>query len=190
MGREFRFKLIVQNPYVFILCLLGGVNEGVFNFGYIFGKETLRDMPPQYYQYVVSIGGMIGPILFGALADKKGIFFMTIFLSAILILANFSFVAFVLTHVQHPIFYYVTAFVESAMAMSLVTLGVALVGERLKLKGIFRAFTLSNLFFGLGIIIASRIVQLTTPSFLAFKFCTGSINVILVGLLIYYYVQD
>jgi len=182
--------LIVQNPSIFIFCGLGGINEGMYSYVYIFAEEALASMPPQYYQYICAISGIIGPVVLGMIADKKGFFSVAIFSAISLMICKFIYVVLMFSQITSPMAYYTTVFFESAFATSVVALSITLIGDRLNNQGIFRSFTLSNIFFGVGMLITARLEGWTSPSLWKMKLTMGCVNGVLIAVILYFYRQE
>lgn len=181
--------LLTQHPYIFIACFLGGLNTAIFGYTFLLAKEVLPQMSTQDYQYMLYLGGIIGPIVVGRLADKKGIFRMLIFFACWLVV-NKLLQALCITISSKPAAYYITAFMESGLAVSVSTLGLALIGERLKTQGIFRAFAVSNVFFYVGNLAASRIYKYFVDSFFLTNLSMGLVNIFFILLLWKFYHKE
>ena len=114
----------------------------------------------QSYLFAACIGSILLPLVLGPIADKKGIFSVSITLCYLLILINGIYAGLYATNITQPFFYYTIVFIETGLSLSLSSLTIALIGEHLRSKGIFRSFALSNLIFGIGTIINTRLLNL------------------------------
>lgn len=184
------WALIKLHPYIFIVCFFGGFSEGIFDYTFLLSKEVLPDFSPRAYQYTLYLGGILGPILIGRLADKKGIFFMTVVTGFLVTLCKFVSSLLCLIHTPVLNAYYVVAFIEGGLAASIWMLSVAIVGERLRNKGIFRAFAISNVAFGIGSTVAGSVYTLFADSFLKTKLGIGCIDLMIMGLIWHYHKND
>lgn len=157
--------LLTKHTYIFIAFLFGGLNTSIFSYTYLVAKEVLPHFAAQNYQYVLYIGAIIGPIVIGRVADRKGIFFITIVSACLLVMCKLVEACFFELSVNTPIIYYVLAFIGAGLAVGASTLALSLVGERLLTQGIFRAFAISNLFFDVGCLMAGRIYEYFAGTF-------------------------
>jgi hypothetical protein len=179
--------LFKEYHYIFIASLLCGFNTAIFSYTFLLAKEVLPNTLPQYYQYCIYSGSIIIPMFMGRLGDKKGIFFMLILVGFVLALVKFINAGLFLMHSPSSIAYYVLATIEGGLAVSIWTLSLSLIGERLRNYGIFRSFALSNFIFGIGILIASRAYEYFVGSFWQTKLTMGIIDMIAILVLLYFY---
>ncbi len=180
-------SLFTEYPYIFILALFSGLNTGIFSYTYILAKEALPTLPAQYYQSCIYAGSIFGPMIVGRIADKKGIFLTIVWVGALMVPVKILSASFFLMQLSSSVIYYIPAGLEGALAVSLWTLSLSLVGERLRIYGIFRAFALSNLTFSIGMLMASRFYEFFIASFFQTKLMMGFADLFIIGLLIYFY---
>lgn len=184
------WDLISKNSHVFFACFIAGVNVGMFNFSYILAHAVLPHIDPKYYQYDLYIGSIIGPIIIGIVADKKGIFSLIILSSITLIVCAFMSFMFFEIHLQMPYIYYAIAFLEGALGAGLATLSISLVGARLRFQGVFRAFALANIFYGAGIALSGRVEESFFYSFGIYKLVIGIVSSIFLAMLCYFLYRE
>jgi hypothetical protein len=183
-------KLLRKYPYIFLACLFGGINTAIFNYTLFLIKANAPQLHAQNYQYSIYLGSIIGPIIIGRLADKKGIFSTLMYLSVLLILLRST----ILTSFELKFFafagFYIGSFFLGALTASVWTLTVSLVGERLRSQGIFRAFAISNIFFQIGFIIASRVYQHFDSPFHIVKLSLLFVDIVLVAIIRHFYKKE
>lgn len=155
-------KLICTYPYIFVICFFSGLNGGIFYYTYFLATQALPTEPATIYQYVIFIGSFFGPVLIGFLADRFGIFFMLMLSGIFLTLIELFIVGIAFAHVQIPIVYYITAFIEAALAATLWPLSASLIGEQLRNQRIFCSFAISNMVFIIGNILCGYIFDVFT----------------------------
>lgn len=184
--------LFTKHPYIFIACLFGGINESIFSYTFILGKEALPHFSPQYYQCALYAGSIIGPILMGRLADKRGIFLICLIsgISLTVIKMLTAFFSLPFNAIFQPYPHYILAFIEGGLSASIWVLSVAFVGERLRTRGIFRAFAMSNIFFGLGCLIGGRFYEYFSFSFMQTELSIGMLNIILMILFWFFFKHE
>ncbi len=153
-------------PYIFVSCVLSGLNGGIFYYTYMLALKAMPNQQPSTYQYVIYIGSVVGPIIIGYLADRLGIFLMILISSILLTLLALIGAGLSFASVHVPLAYYITAFIEAALATSLWVMSAGLIGERLLSQGIFRSFAISNVLFICGNILCGYIFEV----FLSFEY--------------------
>jgi hypothetical protein len=183
-------ELLKEHPYIFIAFFFGGLNIALFDYTYLLAKEAMPHRTAEIYQYALYAGSILGPIVIGRIADKKGIFF-TFVMTAILVVANkFAQAFYFKISINFFELYYFSAFAGSALAATVATLSLALMGERLCHQGIFRAFVLTGIFFDVANLVAGRIYEWFADSFFLTNMSMGSIDLFLLLFLWKFYRKD
>ncbi len=183
-------QLLKQYPFIFIACLFGGINTSIFNYTLFLIKSNAPHVAVQNYQYSIYLGSIIGPIILGRIADKKGIFNTLIYSSIMLIIIRSFIMGFLELHITSFHGCYVLTFFVGCLTATIWTLIVSLVGERLRNQGIFRSFAISNIIFQIGFIIASNIFRYYNSPFHITKFLLLFIDIVLVSIMWNFYKKD
>lgn len=186
---ETSLRLVVKYPYIFIICFISGLDQGLFNYSYFLGQEILPAATISSFQYIIYISSIISPILIGRLADKYGIFLMI--LSASILLTGCKWVnsAMAFMQVTTPIYYLVITGLEAGLTSCLWMLSASLIGERLRTKGIFRSFALSNIAFASGLFFCGIVYNYFSGHFAWTKFWMGIVNAVLIATFSWLYVK-
>lgn len=179
--------LLTQYPYVFIAFFAGGLNESLFDYTFVLGKEVLPHNAAQTYQYILYTAAIFVPIIIGPIADKKGIFLTLIASLFILVFNKFLQAFYFQTAFKGLLPYYISGFVGSGLSVNISTLSVALVGERLRNQGIFRAFAVIGIVFDIGQLTGGHIYEYFSNSFFLTNISMGIINFLLFLFLWKYY---
>lgn len=182
-------KLLKEYPYIFIACLFGGVNMAIFNYVFFLIKTFDPTLPAKHFQFFVYIGSIIGPIIIGRIGDKKGIFFTMLCAGLLLIIVKSIILAFIGAHYM---FFgiHIFSLLLGGLSSSIWALTVAIVGERLRSQGIFRAFAISNIIFEIGFITASRVYEHFGDSFHPIRLLIVFIDSILLIILYSFYKKE
>lgn len=183
-------KLLKQYPYIFIACLFAGINTSVFNYTLFLIKDLAPQVSAQNYQYSIYLGSIIGPIIIGRIADKKGVFSTLLYTSLFLAIIRSALFAFL--EFRRFDFHgcYILSTCVGGLTASVWTLSVSLIGERLRSQGIFRAFAISNIIFQVGFIIASRVYEHFNSPFHPVKCLLILIDFILIAMLWRFYKRE
>lgn len=186
---ESSWQLFVKYPYIFIICFISGLNQGLFNYSYFLGQEILPSTSISTYQYIIYISSIISPILIGRIADKYGIFFITLTISILLTCCKWISSGMAFMHVTLPIYYLIITGIEAGLTSCLWMLSASLIGERLRTKGIFRSFALSNIAFASGLFSCGLVYNYFSDSFAWTKFCMSVFNALLIGAFSFLYIK-
>ncbi len=182
---ESLYTVIKKYPYVFLCCFLGGFNETIFYYTYILGGEALPNLPITTYQYIFCFGGIVVPMITGFIADRFGMFRMLIATILILVICKLFDAILAFSGITLAIPYYITAFIEAGLSSS--SLSLALLGESLAAKGVFRLMAFGVMLLSFGAACCSYCYGQFIGSFVLTKLCMSIINIFFVGLILYLY---
>lgn len=183
-------RLLLNHPYVFFASFVIGFNSAMLYYSFLLGQAALPGQPAQIYQYILYSGGIISPVIIGRIADKYGISLIIIYAIFILTLCKFINVTLAFVHCTNPVYYYIVVFIEAGLASGLPALGISLVGQKMRLNGVFRSFALSSIIINTGILAYNRIYVIFSYSFLSTKMAIGVVNILFLFLLWYFYKQN
>lgn len=92
--------------------------------------------------------------------------------------------------VTSPVVYYILVFLEGGLVSSSICLITALIGERLKMHGIFRAFAISNVIYGIGSMMAGGFFSKVPHIFWLLKTSGALLDILLTTLFWYFYKKE
>ncbi len=186
---ESSLQLLIKYPYIFIICFISGLDQGLFNYSYFLGHEVLPETSIATYQYIIYIASIISPILIGRIADKYGIFFIILTISILLVCCKWTSSAMAFMHIKIPLYYLIVTGIEAGLTSCLWMLSASLIGERLRTKGIFRSFALSNIAFASGLFSCSLVYNTFSGNFALTKLWMSLFNALLIGSFTFLYMK-
>jgi len=171
-------ELLKRYLFVFLSCILVGLNCGIFYYTYNDALMILPDMHPQIFQYMVNIVSVLAPFIFGFIADRYGYMQIQMKLFYLITLVHFlnSLVEILGYHSIYTL--YGLSFIDCALANCIWVTIIAICGEYFLSQGLFRSFALYGILYSLGNFFCDLIYAKFSASFANYQFFVGLVNVL------------
>lgn len=176
---QIRLKDFVKRYlFIFISCVLIGINSGIFYFTYNDAILILPEKHPETFQYMVNCVSIIAPFVFGFISDRFG--YMRTQMLSFYLITVVHFINFIVETLglRNIFVLYFLSFLDCVFANSLIVTIVAICGFYFLKHGIFRSFAMYSILYNVGNFICALLFEKLTPSFAHYQVAITIINVL------------